>query len=133
MISQEAIIIFVATLLVTALVISALYTQVQDAANRAGSVGAQVQGSVSKDYVIVSVEGNYIYVRGVSGELNVAGASILLNGIPQTYTYTFLRDRGSNNLLDPNDLVLFQIGAEVNDGDCLLIDIDGVSTPWGGC
>lgn len=133
MISQEAIILFVAVLLVALLTISALYAQIQSASNKAYTVGQQVQGSISKDFVILSIYDKNVYVKGVSGELNVARTSIVLNGIPQTFSYAFLRDAGANGFLDPNDLVVFQIEKEINEGDCLIVDIDGVSAPWGNC
>lgn len=131
--SQEVILLFIGTLLAASLVIFTLYGQITSGSGQVSSIGIDIQRSVSSSFSIISVSERNIYVRGISGELNVSNTVITLNGAPLTYTVTFLRDGGSNHLLDPEDLVVLNVDKNIGTGDCLLIDIDGVAAQWGVC
>lgn len=131
--SQEVIILFIGALLAASLAIFSLYGQIVSSTGQVGSVGSDIQNSVASSFSIVQVSDGNIYIRGISGELNVSDIVLTLNGAPISFSVQFLRDRGSNRLLDPEDLIVIDTNTSIDPSDCLLIDIDGVTSQWGVC
>jgi len=131
--SQELLIIFIGTLLVASFVVYTLSYQVNSSVGEAGSVSTEVQSKTVSSYEIVQVYENNVYVRGVSGKLNPFNALVTVNGLPVEVNVVLLRDSGDVNLLEADDLAVLVLGTAVDSGDCVFIDLDGVSTLWGVC
>ena len=131
--SQETLILFIGAIIVAALVVTALYTQVSNTAGSTASTTAEVQKKVLSSFEVVQIYENNIYVKGVSGELNVSKIVVTVNGIPQDANVSLLRDSYDNGLLDPDDLAVITLPQPVKTSDCVMLDIDGVSATWGVC
>ena len=120
-------------LLAASLAVFTLYGQLSSSAGQTSAIGKDVQRAIASSFTIVQVYDGNIYIRGVSGELNVDNVLVTLNGSPVPVTVNLLRDEGSNGLLDPNDLAVIFVGEDIRPTDCLMVDIDGVTNVWGVC
>ncbi len=135
--SQEVIILFVAIILAASLVIFTLYGQVREATGKAEDVSTEVSRETLTDFEIVNVnpsssESN-IYIRGVSGELNVYDTVVVVDGVPYTPAVRMLRDERTPGILDPDDLALLRIPTDIGTADCVMLDVDGTTGVWGIC
>ena len=137
MISNEVLILFVATLVVAVLVLSALYNQVQAVTEKGTAVSKEVTDRALRDFSIASVvsengETN-IYVYGVSGEINLYKAVVTIDANQYDPVVTPVRDYKNNGILDPDDLYVLTVPAVYDENQCLRIYVSGIITTYGTC
>jgi len=136
--TQELIILFIAVVVAAALAVTALTAQIQVGIGTTKAAATAASKRVAADMDIISVHSaggdTNVYIKGVSGEINVETLSVIVNGVPVTPVYSgFVRDGGTAGILDPGDLYIVEIPGTYTEQDCITVDTAQATALWGLC
>ena len=136
--TQELMILFIGVVIVAGLAVTTMTGQIRAALGTSESVTQQASRQVSTEMSIVSVYSNgtdtNIFIKGISGQIDVNNATVLINGSPVTPLYRgFVRDSGAPGVLDPGDAYIIEVPGSYDDRDCIIVDTPSATAVWGLC
>ena len=137
--SQEALILFVAAIIIASIAVYALNAQFQLAISKASSSSSVATKQASTSFQILSVYGNNsetnIAVKGVLGAIDVNAFTVFVDNVPYTPSGgTFLRDSDGDGVLDPSDLYVITIPVAVDpDKNCVRVVSPYAEDIYGNC
>lgn len=137
--SQEALILFIAAVIVASLAVYTLNSQFQLALSKASSSSSVATKRAGTAFEILSVYGDAsetnIAVKGILGSVDVNSFTVFVDNVPYTLSSGhFLRDSDGDGVLDPSDVYVMTISAAVDpDNNCIRAVSPYAEDIYGNC
>ena len=137
--SHEALILFIAAVIVASLAVYTLNAQFQAALSEAESSASIATRRAGTSFQILSVYGDSsdtnIVVKGILGSIPVDGLTAFVDNVPYTPSGgQFVRDTDSDGVLDQGDLYVLTIPVSVDaDKNCVHIVSSYAEDIYGNC
>jgi len=137
--SHEALILFIAAVIVASLAVYTLNAQFQTALSTAESSSSVATKQVGTSFQILSVYGNSsdtnVVIKGVLGSIPVDSLAVFVDNVPYTPSAgRFVRDGDGDGVLDRGDLYVLTISAAVDtDKNCVRVVSTYAEDIYGNC
>jgi len=111
--SQEALILFIAVVVVASLAVYTLNNEFQLALSRASTVSTVAARQSSTALEILSVYGDAnetnVVIKGIIGVIDVNSLTVFVDGVPYVGKGVFVRDGDGDGVLDPGDVYIISL------------------------